>query len=83
MPEIPVFFLQGTRGPPGDPGLTVSNPCYSSSWGNHGFSMHSLGTKQGIRSCCCLAEVARGFPWEPGKEERGLLGWEGKGEPFP
>lgn len=25
MPEIPVLFLQGTPGPPGDPGLTVSN----------------------------------------------------------
>lgn len=25
MPEIPVLFLQGTPGPPGDPGLTVSS----------------------------------------------------------
>lgn len=25
MPEIPVLSLQGTPGPPGDPGLTVSS----------------------------------------------------------
>lgn len=73
MPEILMLFLQGTPGPPGDPGLTVSStslhPPVLFLLGSHGFAMHSLRMKEHH----VLMLPGNGGLWLPmGAKERGV-----------